>query len=193
MEWYKFVLLIISVGLVQFAISHFVNKGKNLATKEDISKITKQIESVKEYYNKSLEEYKIDLQKEFEHHKYILNLCQSLDDKLISCISRCLKAKISNEFNYPQNDNDLVVENKKLASFMNTYKNRYKYDKTLSKLCDISTKINTLLEVGDLEKSEYDGKIYCEIPVSDKKNLLSLLNKSLAIFLPPLKTDMPEK
>ena len=41
-------------------------KGKNLATKEDIADITNRIESVKDSYNKALESHKIELQKVFE-------------------------------------------------------------------------------------------------------------------------------
>lgn len=65
-------------------INYEGEKGKNLATKEDIAQITQQIESIKDSYNKSLESHKIDLQKEFESHKYIMGLCHSLDNNLSS-------------------------------------------------------------------------------------------------------------
>lgn len=51
-------------------INYEGEKGRNLATKEDIAQITKEIESVKDSYNKALEAHKIELQKEFESHKY---------------------------------------------------------------------------------------------------------------------------
>ena len=46
--------------------SYAKKKGEDLATKEEIAGITKEIESVKDSYNKSLEEHKIELQKEFD-------------------------------------------------------------------------------------------------------------------------------
>lgn len=60
-----------AIGLTQFLFWRYIaknkayesEKGKNLATKEDIAGITKEIESVKDSYNKSLETHKIELQK----------------------------------------------------------------------------------------------------------------------------------
>ena len=73
-------------------INYEVEKGRNLATKEDIAQITKEIESVKDSYNKALEAHKMELQKEFESHKYIMTLCHSLDNTLLQYIASCLRA-----------------------------------------------------------------------------------------------------
>ena len=80
-----------AIGLTQFLFWRYIakqksyeaEKGKNLATKEDISGITKEIESIKESYNKSLERHKIELQKDFESYKYRVRLCNSIDEQLI--------------------------------------------------------------------------------------------------------------
>lgn len=73
-------------------INYEGEKGKNLATKEDIAQITEQIESVKDSYNKALEAHKIELQKEFESHKYIMNLCFSMDKEIIQKLMAFQKA-----------------------------------------------------------------------------------------------------
>lgn len=46
MTWIQFILLVIISGFVQFIIAFFKEKGKNLATKDDIGKITNEIKIV---------------------------------------------------------------------------------------------------------------------------------------------------
>lgn len=56
-EYYNFYLLgaiVISV-LIAYFISYFKEKGKNLATKEDIQEITNKVESVKQEYKKEFD------------------------------------------------------------------------------------------------------------------------------------------
>lgn len=70
-EYYNFYLLgaiVISV-LTTYFISYFKEKGKNLAIKEDIQKITEKIESIKHDYNKQLEEFKHNYNKQLEEFK----------------------------------------------------------------------------------------------------------------------------
>ncbi|MFY4862381.1 hypothetical protein ACOTWK_05850 [Aliarcobacter butzleri] len=59
-EYYNFYLLgaIFLSVLIAYFISYFKEKGKNLATKEDIEEITNKLESIKHDYNKQLEEFK---------------------------------------------------------------------------------------------------------------------------------------
>lgn len=68
---YPLWLIILLFIIIQLIISYIIEREKNLATKKDISDITKKIESVKDSYNKALESHKIELQKEFESHKYL--------------------------------------------------------------------------------------------------------------------------
>lgn len=98
-------------------INYEGEKGKNLATKEDIAQITQQIESVKDSYNKVLEAHKIELQKEFESHKYIMGLCHSLDETLLKHISSCLKAETKKSIEDCDNDKALLMANNKLSIF----------------------------------------------------------------------------
>ena len=101
-------------------INYEGEKGKNLATKQDIADITRGIESVKDSYNKALEAHKVELQKEFESHKYIMGLCRSLDNILLKHISACLKADSKTSVDYHVNNIKLLMENSKLASFLNS-------------------------------------------------------------------------
>ena len=87
--WLTVLIFALVTGLVQCIVFYFKEKGKNLATKEDIAGITKEIESVKASYNESLERHKIELQKEFEKSKYSISLYQKIDEKLIEILLEC--------------------------------------------------------------------------------------------------------
>lgn len=168
-------------------IDYEKEKGKNLATKEDIADITRRIESVKDSYNKALEAHKIELQKEFESHKYIMGICRSLNNILLNHVSSCLKADSMSGVGYPVNDIKLLMENSKLALFLNTYKYRYDSCNILMNLRTLSESID--LNFHDMEYRTYqdvDGSFYHEIPDGEKEQLLKLLNESLMYFLPPI-------
>lgn len=168
-------------------------KGKNIATKEDIKLITKEIESVKDSYNKSLEKHKIELQKDFESYKYMQNLRQSLDNILLKLISECLKAEASKSICYQDNDNSLISANCKISRFLWTYKKRYESNYILLELIRISNKIEENNQLGELKRGEDEnGDTINIIPQSDKKNLLDSLEAVLLLFLPPFNTEKPE-
>lgn len=105
-------------------INYEGEKGKNLATKEDIAKITKEIESVKDSYNKALEAHKIELQKEFELHKYIMNLCLSMDKELIQRLMLFQKANSKYTINHDDNT-ELIQSIQYLYESLSAYKFRY--------------------------------------------------------------------
>lgn len=162
-------------------------KGKNLATKQDIADITRRIESVKDSYNKALEAHKIELQKEFESHKYIMELCRSLDKTLLQYIASCLKADAEKGIIYPDNDDSLLIENSKLSSFLYTYKGRYDSIPVLRKLREISGEINTEYELLNIRiEAGYAKSITNLIPPKKKNQLMVSLNESLMNFIPEL-------
>ena len=66
--WYPLVLLVVA-GLSAYFGAYFSEKGKNLATKEDIRRITAEIEKVKTAYAEQLERYKRDLENRFKAEK----------------------------------------------------------------------------------------------------------------------------
>lgn len=57
--------------------------------------ITRKIEGIKNSYATSLETHKMELQKEFEHTKYITKLCHSIDNQLLSLVAGCLNIEAS--------------------------------------------------------------------------------------------------
>lgn len=61
-------LAIVGYLLKNYLPSYFGEKGKNLATKEDISEITEKIESVRTQYSSAIERLRVDLRRNaFEH------------------------------------------------------------------------------------------------------------------------------
>ena len=161
--WITILLFAVISGLIQCIISFFIERGKNLATKKDISDITNKIESVKDSYNKALEAHKIELQKEFESHKYIMTLCHSLDNTLLQHIASCLKADAEKGIIFPDNDDSLLMEISKLSSFLYTYKGRYDSILVLRKLREISGDIDE--ENENLNLRSYVGDHYCPVKV----------------------------
>lgn len=173
-------------------INYEVEKGKNLATKEDIADITRRIESVKDSYNKALEAHKIELQKEFESHKYIMGLCRSLDNILLKHISSCLKADSQKTIDYYDNDNNLLNENSRLASFLYTYRYRYDSSYTLQQLRELSSKIDLNYKENEyITYEDENNDFHHNIPLIEKEQFLKLLNESLMFFLPQI-TKKPE-
>lgn len=205
MEWIGLILQIILLGAFLFwegynkkkgenqalkedsrDINYEGEKGKNLATKEDIAQITQQIESVKNSYNKALEGHKIELQKEFESHKYIMGLCHSLDKTLLTHISSCLKAETKKSIEDCDNDEALLMANNKLSIFLNTYKNRYDSISVLHKLRNISGDIDSdYMLFTFMTTSPINGEVN-EIPSERKQQFIDCLNESMAYFIPEL-------
>lgn len=205
MEWIGLILQIILLGVFLFwegynkkkgenqalkedsrDINYEGEKGKNLATKEDIAQITQQIESVKNSYNKALEGHKIELQKEFESHKYIMGLCHSLDKTLLTHISSCLKAETKKCIEDCDNDEALLMANNKLSIFLNTYKNRYDSISVLHKLRNISGDIDSdYMLFTFMTTSPINGEVN-EIPLERKQQFIDCLNESMAYFIPEL-------
>lgn len=150
-----------AIGLTQFLFWRYIaknktyesEKGKNLATKEDIAGITKEIESIKESYNKALETHKVELQKEFEKSKHTIALCQRLDEKLIEILLEChillgesasfggtefLAKKDIEECLYP------------LFIFLNKYSSRYSSNEVASRIIKLSERFE-LITIHHLE------------------------------------------
>lgn len=167
-------------------INYEVEKGRNLATKEDIAQITKEIESVKDSYNKALEAHKMELQKEFESHKYIMTLCHSLDNTLLQYIASCLRADAEKNIEDCDNDESLLTSNNKLSSFLSTYKSRYDSIPVLRKLRNISGDIDSdYMLLKFMKTSPLNGEVN-SIPSKRKQQFIDCLNESLAYFIPAL-------
>ena len=134
-------------SLTNYLVSFFKEKGKNLATKEDIKDITDRIESVKDSYSKSLERHKMELQKEFESSKPVLTLCNKLDETLIALVVKC-QQHIDNE--YIEGDyEDSIYSAYKLGRFFLAYRCRYEENVTLKKMIPLSLELACLFETGE--------------------------------------------
>ncbi|MCU4239296.1 hypothetical protein DUT93_04140 [Bacteroides xylanisolvens] len=165
-----------AIGLTQFILwkhiakvkAYEAEKGKNLATKEDIAGITKEIESVKASYNESLERHKMELQKEFEKTKYIINLCNTIDMSLTQLIAEAIKSNIDPEYD----DRNIMYTAKGIYDFLHIHQARYGGNKVLDKLKDISFEIAKLLE-SDYPHISYDYK----------KIYIATLNEAASLFL----------
>lgn len=123
-SWFTIILFALISAIIQFITSFFTEKGKNLATKEDVSDITSKIESIKDSYNKSLESHKIELQKEFERHKYIMNLCLSMDKEIIQRLMAFQKANSQYTID-SSNETELLQSIQNLYESLSAYKFRY--------------------------------------------------------------------
>lgn len=184
--WLTILLFSVISGGIQLIISFLRERGKNLATKKDISDITDKIESVKDSYNKALEAHKIELQKELESHKYIMGLCHSIDETLLQHISSCLKVEAEKDIEDCDNDESLLTSNNKLSNFLHTYKSRYDSIPVLRKLRSISGDIDSdYMLFKFVTTSPINGEVNA-IPSERKKQFIDSLNESLAYFIPAL-------
>jgi hypothetical protein len=64
LSWWQLGPVMLLTGLAAFVGTYLKKKGENLATKEDIEGLTRQIESVKTDYAQQLESFKAQLQEE---------------------------------------------------------------------------------------------------------------------------------
>ena len=168
-----------AIGLTQFLFWRYIakqksyesEKGKNLATKEDIAGITKEIESVKASYNESLERHKIELQKEFEKTKYIINLCNTIDMSLTQLIAEAIKSEIDPEYD----DRNLIYAAKNIYDFLHIYQSRYGGNEILDKLKDLSSSAAKLLES--------EENLPLQISYDWEKSYLAALNETASLFL----------
>ena len=149
-------------------IAMLTELGKNIATKQDIQEITDKVESIKASYNESLERHKIELQKEFEKTKYIINLCNTIDMSLTQLIAEAIKSNIDPEYD----DRNIMYTAKGIYDFLHIHQARYGGNKVLDKLKDISFEIAKLLE-SDYPHISYDYK----------KIYIATLNEAASLFL----------
>lgn len=194
------------VALTQFFLWRYIarnksyesEKGKNLATKEDIGTITKEIESVKDNYGKVMERYKIELQKEFEASKHTIDLCNKLDQELINHLSNChILVDHFTSFGGIESCGKKDIQECliPLFSFLSKYSFRYASNKIAHNIIILGDKLDYILfrqneieaQMMD-EGEEYDTeKTYYTI-VSE---ILSLSEKLLLELLPPFVITKP--
>lgn len=105
--WLQFTIFAIIAGLVQYIITYFKEKGKNLATKEDIGEITKEIKSVESQFINETEKLKNKLA--------ILANAQtditSMERQAIIEVNKSLFMWIDSVLNIPNVNNSIQINN----------------------------------------------------------------------------------
>ncbi len=161
--------------------SYFSEKGKNLATKQDIDFITDKIESVKDSYNKSLENYRTELKKAYDLSKPSLGLTLDLDKKLIEKVSK-LNTSI---FEIAQlNNYDKVIqlfnEIEDLAQFCVKYRIRYANLEGVSEIIEMHNKSEKFKRGTSIDPNEIRTFF---------NKLSTSLDKLMGYFLEPIKQE----
>lgn len=196
-----------SIGLTQFLFWRYIarnksyesEKGKNLATKEDIGVITHEIESIKDNYSKVMERYKIELQKDFEASKHTINLCNKLDQELINHLLNC--HLFINNFN---SSGGIEVCGQKsteeclipLLSFFNKYSIRYASNNIAHKIIKLGDRLDFISfrhEEIEAQMMEEEGKEYNyeKEYYTTASEILFLSDKLLSELLPPFVIPKP--
>lgn len=102
MEWIlSLVAFMLGFGIRHLLSGYLVEKGKNLATKEDISEITELVETVKESFTANLELLKWELSKKSNIHRIVAER----EVKAIAEISsKLIDLRVSTQSLRPAND-----------------------------------------------------------------------------------------
>lgn len=58
----QLILFILLSGVAAYLGAYLKKKGENLATKEDVNELTKEVEEIKEIYAKKLEDYRFEIE-----------------------------------------------------------------------------------------------------------------------------------
>ena len=180
--------------------SYFKEKGKNLATKEDIGKITEEVQSVKQSFDKSLENHKSRLLRDFEESKHIIALCQELDRELVNLLGECTYlSNLGRDHGRDAiNKESLKDVLDPLGEFLSKYSNRYSINENARSIIELYEEYTRACQMD--EEGEYENNpntpysppsTISRIDIDcmgigdrlvDEANLLS------AYFLPPLPT-----
>lgn len=173
--WITMLLFVGISAFINYIIVYSKEKARRKVEEETVAKITKEIESVKESYNKALEKHKVELQKDFESYKYRVKLCNSIDEQLIELIYNALNNYHKEGIGYPESDDrDLISSAYKISNFLSSYYPRYSHINQFEELRDIATKIKIQAELdcAPVILSQY------------KTDFIHKLNLSISIFLP---------
>ena len=193
---------IINIIAVILAIGNFIflcsisrkkayneEKGKNLATKEDIESITNIIKSVESQYNNSLKLFKMELLNEYEFSKSLFEICNNLDKELINHLIECKKDIEMDESYESQGQLGQAIKSiNDLGDFLHCYESRYSNLKNFNKLiqeCDKMYGVYIDLDSGrDIQFTNYR-------PIT--KKVQKYIKDILKIIIPPIKVGNAEK
>lgn len=164
-------------------------KGENLATKEDIGKITQEIKSVESKYDSSLELFKMNLLKEHELSKSLFEICNNLDKELIEHLIKCkYHIEIDGSYDVQGSYGNAIKPINDLGNFLHTYESRYSNLKDFNNLikeCDNMS--NVSIDI-DYYKNIYSTKYF-----SVTKEAYKYIKNILSTIIPPIKVNEIEK
>lgn len=125
----NFCVLILIVLFRKYFFAYFSEKGKNLATKEDVAEITNEIEAVRVEYSKGVEKFKSDLwkhQREYEWYREDVKIKVSLLQDATHILSSFDDAVLKNIVCTSSRDialsiSKLPIDDSSRAFFLNEY------------------------------------------------------------------------
>ncbi len=85
------ILTLVAALYLIFFKNYFKKKGENIATKEDIGEITRQVESVKTEYQENLENIKSQINLSYKKNEVLLNEKVRTFMEIQKCINNCKK------------------------------------------------------------------------------------------------------
>jgi hypothetical protein len=166
--------------IVSFLKSYFSEKGKNLATKEDISVITEKVGSIKDEYSRSIESYRSELKKIYDISKPSLELTIEIDKKFIDKMAN-LNNTVFNVARLEKLDQfkELFDELIDLTEFIMRYHTRYKMLNGIKELVEVHNEFAIMINKGL-------GIKYNDETIALIEKLKNSLNVILGYFLVPL-------
>ncbi len=169
---------LLGTGLTALFKSFLTEKGKNLATRQDIENITSKIEGIKESYSKSLENFKNELKKDYELAKPSLELTIKLDNELIDKIITLNTPLFEfSQLNRYENAAFIYTGLAHLSQFIAKYKVRYKNLKEVDEIIAVQNRLAEMKQEESIDLNEL-GIVFDKLSF----NLDSLLN----YFLPQI-------
>ena len=171
METIRIVLDIIIIGIAAFFIiskSYLNEKGKNLATKEDIKDITNKIESVKREYQRKTEIDKKEIELNHELYDKLSNLHNTFRELDQMLTNNTFKQEYIEKYNFIFSDLQRL-----LISHKNTY--YLKYEDKFKKLENVANSFIQALRESNTDKYRESGKRLLDIADSIRIDIFNFL------------------
>lgn len=172
--------LIICLILKFYLPGYLREKGKNLATKDDIGEITKKIEQVKTEYAKELEQHRSGIWLEQQRIVWLREeFALKLDTykKSVFLVNQCNDLIADLQVTYASRETNGLISQFKMESEKNKEYFRGEYNSAMSRLAEANTKLDQLKI--DLKETCSILEIYFEDNIASLlRNLLNDLIKA---------------
>jgi hypothetical protein len=175
-----------------YLISYFKEKGKNLATKEDIQKITEEVEKVKSFYKEERIKLEKELDSKIEVMKAKLKTTEIYFKKQLEALEMFLKIykKIYPQYDMPQKDienaclevtNNLLKIQRELEIFLNKYEAYLSNEsiKKIEKIIHHAVDMSILTDEDDEEISYNIGEKTLSLLQETKESIVREIKKNI--------------